>query len=133
MGLLMVADDVRLIDAPTKKIVNADVIRSGDFVFIRYTHPKYGSHPDFSVCRIYKTEQWAFPLSLKSWPWQREFMAVLVKLGLMTKERQAELVEIDRKRTEEQQRKYDLEDLKKIASRHGLKELGSAIQALEKA
>lgn len=129
----MVKDDVRLVDVPTKKTVNADVIRSGDYVFIRYTKPKYGSHPDFSVCRIYKTEQWAFPLSLKAWPWQREFMVVLVKLGLMTKERQAELVEIDRQRAEEQQRKYDLEDLKKIAIRRGFKELNKVIQKLENA
>jgi hypothetical protein len=132
MGHMMAAGDVRLVDVPTKKIVNADVIRSGEYVFIKYTKSQYAS-PDFSVCRIYTTEKWAFPLCLDSWPWQREFMTVLVKLKLMTKERQAELIEIDRQRTVEKQRKYDLEDLKKIAGRNGFEELERVIAMMERA
>lgn len=123
-------DDVRLIDVPRKKIVNADVIRSGDYVFIKYTKPQYGV-PDFSVCRIYETEKWAFPLSIKSWPWQKQFMAVLVRLGLMSKEREAELVESDRQRTEREQRKWDSERLSEIATRWGLKDVAKAASTLE--
>src|SRR5271155_3751350 len=87
MGALMIkeGDDVWLVDVPAK-LVNAEVIRSGDFVFIKYNKTTFRCH-EFSVCRLYKTEKWAFPLCLKSWPWQRDFMDVLVKLGLMSKER----------------------------------------------
>lgn len=132
MGFLIPASDASLIDVPTRKVVNADVIREGDWVFIKYTKTKSAS-PDFSVCRIYKTEQWAFPLCLRSWPWQRHYMDVLVRLGLMSKERRAELIEIDRKRAEASQRKDDLEDLKKLASRYRLKDLDKAVQKLEAA
>ena len=128
----MATDDARLVDVPTKKIVNADVIRSGDYVFIKYTKPQY-SCPDFSVCRIYTTEKWAFPLCLKSWPWQGELMTVLVRLGLMTKERQQELIEIDRQRAEEQQRKYDLADVLRIAKRYGFEDLNKVIEKLDAA
>jgi hypothetical protein len=111
-------------------MVNADVIRSGDCVFIKYTKTKFRSH-EFSVCRLYKTEQWAFPLCLESWPWQREYMNVLIKLGLMKKERRDELVEIDRQRNEACQRKRDAQQLDKIASRYGLKEVAKAAASLQ--
>jgi len=126
-------DDFHLVDVPANKIVAADVIRSGDTVFIRYSKPKYGC-PNFSVCKIYTTEKWAFPLCLRSWPWQRDFMDVLVRLKLMSKERRSELLEIDRQRATEAQRKYDLAELQRISGRYyGVEYQASAlIAAVEK-
>lgn len=132
MGNLMIeeGDDTWLVDVPSNKIVNADVIRSGDYVFLKFTKTTFRSN-EFAVCRHYKTEQWAFPLCLKSWPWQHEFMNVLVMLGLMSKQRQAEFIEIDRRRADKQRRDSDVEALKKIAARYAFVELNRVIEILE--
>lgn len=130
MGSIMFNTDTWLVDVPTKKSLAAEVTRSGDYVFIKYVKPQFGNYETFSVCRLYKTEQWAFPLCLKSWPWQGEFMNVLVKLKLMTKDRQAELVEIDKRKNLDWQRKDDAERLEEIGKRNGLNNLGTIAEQL---
>lgn len=132
MGHIMIKDDVRLVDVSTKTIRKADVIRSGDTVFIRYEKPKNSCNPEFSVCRLYTTEKWAFPMCLSSWPWQKDFIDVLVRLGIMSKERRSELLEIDNQRLIEQQRKYDIEELKSIKGRYYAagKKIDAAIKAI---
>lgn len=131
MGYAIIQEDVRLVDVSTKTIRKAEVIRVRDTVFLKYETPKYCSNPDFSVCRLYTTEKWAFPMCLSSWPWQRDFMDVLVKLKLMSKERRSELLDIDNQRQIERQREYDLEELKRIRKRYNAdKQIDSLIKAI---
>lgn len=123
MGSIMLDnldDQVWLVDVPTKVIRIAEVIRQGDSVFIRYTDDKKRFRMnEFSVCRLYKTEKWAFPLNIESWAWQEDFLNVLARLKLVTPSYSAKVIAASKRQSLERSTKYDKERLEEMAAKYG--------------
>lgn len=125
MGAIMssnpVIGQIRLVDVSSKVPKTVLAIRQGTHVFLKY------SDNEFAVCRLISTEKWAFPMSLRSWPWQGAFIDALVKLKLLPKSVGDEHKAFLMKRMEDDQRAFDLEQIKELSKKWGLTVVGFTI------
>ncbi len=118
MGMIMhkELEIVSLVELPSRKPVPVTAYRAGDVTVLKV------NDRDFAICRgMNDVKKWAFPASFERWPWQRELIFALMRLGILSKSIGEKLFDQIDANDKEQRIRHDRKHIDTVLAAYGVK------------